>query len=116
MSTPDDPSEWHGHVRPRPDGVRMRCGAIRMCSVCQEEAIKYGDEFQAREAAYAKHQPVREDASISGIAPVAPMQGVVLKPSFPKTAFGGGKPEDFEPAKLKKSSDTEFELTALLGL
>ena len=96
----------------------MRCGGIRSCSVCQEEAIKYGDEFQAREAAYAKHQPMREDASISGIAPVAPAQGVILKPSFPKTAFGGGEtPDNFAPAKRKKNSeDTEFELKALLGL
>jgi hypothetical protein len=62
--------------------------------------------------------PKNEDASISGIAPVAPTQGVILKPAFPKTAFGGGEePDNYAPAKRKKTSeDTEYELTALLGL
>lgn len=27
----------HGHVRPRPDGVRMRCGGPAICRVCQQE-------------------------------------------------------------------------------
>ena len=59
-----------------------------------------------------------EDASISGIAPVAPARGAVLRPAFPKTAFGGGEsPEEYEPARRKKNSEeTEFELAALLGL
>jgi hypothetical protein len=58
-----------------------------------------------------------EDASIGGIAPVAPLQGAMLKPAFPKTAFGGERSEDFVEAKRKKTSeDTEFELGTLLGL
>ena len=62
--------------------------------------------------------PKNEDASISGIAPVAPTQGVLLKPAFPKTAFGGGEePDNYAPAKRKKTSeDSEYELAALLGL
>ena len=59
-----------------------------------------------------------EDASISGIAPVAAGGATVMSKPFPKTAFGGGEsPEGFEPAKRKKvSDDTEFELSTLLGL
>lgn len=33
----DDWRGWHGHVRKRPDGARMRCGAEQTCSVCQAE-------------------------------------------------------------------------------
>ena len=62
--------------------------------------------------------PKNEDASISGIAPVAPMQGVVLKPAFPKTAFGGGEePDNYVLTKRTKTAeDTDYELTTLLGL
>jgi len=28
----------HGHVRPRPDGVKARCGGPGLCSVCSREA------------------------------------------------------------------------------
>lgn len=28
---------WHGHVRPRPDGMKARCGGPRSCHVCQDE-------------------------------------------------------------------------------
>lgn len=28
----------HGHVRPRADGVKMRCGGPALCSYCQREA------------------------------------------------------------------------------
>jgi hypothetical protein len=27
----------HGHVRPRPDGVKARCGGPAMCAVCARE-------------------------------------------------------------------------------
>ena len=113
MSTPDpkdldfnDLSVWHGHLRPNPEGMRARCGVLRMgCSVCREEARRMGIVQN-------------EDASISGIAPVAPTQGVILKPAFPKTAFGGGEePDNYAPAKRKKTAeDTDYELTTLLGL
>jgi hypothetical protein len=58
-----------------------------------------------------------EDASISGIAPVAAGNATVMSKPFPKTAFGGSEsPEEFEPVKPKKVADTEFELRTLLGL
>ena len=64
------------------------------------------------------HSILDEDASISGVAPVAAGTATVLRPSFPKTAFGGGEdPEDYAPAKRRPTAeDTEFELKALLGL
>jgi len=34
-------NEGHGHVFPRPDGVRARCGGPRLCKACfADEAIK----------------------------------------------------------------------------
>lgn len=27
----------HGHVRPRPDGIRARCGGPKLCSECAHE-------------------------------------------------------------------------------
>jgi hypothetical protein len=30
----------HGHVRPRPDGVRARCGGPGMCPVCSTEKCR----------------------------------------------------------------------------
>lgn len=30
-------NDGHGHVRPRLDGARMRCGGPRLCKVCQAE-------------------------------------------------------------------------------
>lgn len=29
----------HGHVYPRPDGVKARCGGPAICRVCQEEQL-----------------------------------------------------------------------------
>ena len=57
-----------------------------------------------------------EDASISGIAPVATAPGILLKPSFPKTAFGGTDSEEHGLADRAQASETEFELRELLGL
>lgn len=30
----------HGHVRPRPDGVKARCGGPAICPECRRELIK----------------------------------------------------------------------------
>lgn len=43
-------NEGHGHVFPRADGVRMRCDAERMCSVCQQE-------LRFKEAGYTELPP-----------------------------------------------------------
>lgn len=50
-----------------------------------------------------------EDASISGIAPVAAGSVTMLRPSFPKTAFGGGG----EPVAIP--AETDYEIEGLLG-
>lgn len=39
---PQNPNSGHGHVFPRPDGVRMRCTATRSCSHCQEDQRRKG--------------------------------------------------------------------------
>lgn len=39
LAAKDNPTNaGHGHVRPRPDGNRMRCGGPRLCKVCAAEA------------------------------------------------------------------------------
>jgi hypothetical protein len=30
----------HGHVRPRPDGIKARCGGPALCSTCAREAAQ----------------------------------------------------------------------------
>lgn len=33
-----DPRNFgHGHVKPRPDGVKARCGGPALCQVCRDE-------------------------------------------------------------------------------
>jgi hypothetical protein len=32
-----NPNTGHGHVRPRPDGVRARCGGPGLCNECSQE-------------------------------------------------------------------------------
>lgn len=34
----------HGHVVPRPDGVKARCGGPAICSQCAKEAAQLGPE------------------------------------------------------------------------
>lgn len=31
----------HGHVWPRPDGVRARCGGTRLCTKCRDDAERW---------------------------------------------------------------------------
>lgn len=33
-----NPNEGHGHVFPRPDGVKYRCGGPKICPVCAIDA------------------------------------------------------------------------------
>lgn len=35
---------WHGHVRPREDGVKARCGGPAMCDKCKLEQTLYGEK------------------------------------------------------------------------
>ena len=37
MSNAQASNTGHGHVRPRPDGVKARCGGPAMCRACQQE-------------------------------------------------------------------------------
>jgi hypothetical protein len=36
------PDRGHGHVTPRADGAKAKCGGLRWCSVCQEEKRQLG--------------------------------------------------------------------------
>lgn len=37
MTEESNPNTGHGHVYPRPDGVRARCGGPALCSICGAE-------------------------------------------------------------------------------
>lgn len=41
----------HGHVRPRPDGVKARCGGVRLCKKCRAEESALAAEWTAAVAA-----------------------------------------------------------------
>lgn len=40
-----NPNAGHGHVLPRPDGMRARCGGPSLCKECQKEAQTHGIHF-----------------------------------------------------------------------
>lgn len=38
----------HGHVKPRPDGAKARCGGPALCTKCQaEKAAQYAEEMKS---------------------------------------------------------------------
>ncbi|MEX3764515.1 hypothetical protein [Paraburkholderia phenoliruptrix] len=46
-----DWEQGHGHVRPRADGVRMRCGGSGVCSTCnRERVLDAAERLRARTA------------------------------------------------------------------
>ena len=50
-NTMTDRAQFHGHVRPRADGYKARCGGPALCETCQAEqelrglAAEYVDEL-----------------------------------------------------------------------
>lgn len=59
----------HGHVWPRPDGVRMRCGGCRLCQECMADHAEFGvevvlgrvqDELQKLKADNSRYREVIE--------------------------------------------------------
>lgn len=57
-----NPNTGHGHVRPRPDGVKARCGGPALCSECAREA----GQFQ---------RPPHPLQAITDAPPLAPYSG-----------------------------------------
>jgi hypothetical protein len=68
MTDPVPSNIGHGHVFPRPDGVRARCGGPAMCRVCAadlarkniQEAVK-ADPVPSKELIAAPENPTLED-------------------------------------------------------
>ena len=46
MSYGPGTNSGHGHVWPRPDGVKMRCGGPRICSACALDNAIYLDKSE----------------------------------------------------------------------
>jgi hypothetical protein len=55
----------HGHVRPRPDGVRMRCGGPAVCRECQREQAALAAPQPAPSAEPVAWRTVVDDATHS---------------------------------------------------
>jgi hypothetical protein len=55
----------HGHVRPRPDGVRMRCGGPAVCRECQREQAALAAPQPAPSAEAVAWRTVVDDATHS---------------------------------------------------
>ncbi len=47
----------HGHVWPRPDGVKARCGGPALCSLCIIDKMKFGEVPAAPRATPASEPP-----------------------------------------------------------
>jgi hypothetical protein len=77
----------HGHVVPRPDGVRARCGGPATCRVCQAEqaALKLSAPLPAGVpsiARYPRLEQLREQireviATHQGAVPLAGVLGIL---------------------------------------
>ena len=55
---PGNPNSGHGHVYPRPDGQRARCGGPRMCSVCAADLARKQAEAEAAQPEKAQERQV----------------------------------------------------------
>lgn len=61
---PGEPNSGHGHVYPRPDGAKARCGGVRLCLKCAADLKRR--EAQALEAApSASWPPIQEGSPIT---------------------------------------------------
>lgn len=50
----------HGHVVPRPDGMKARCGGPALCPVCRKEAKEAGIDVTEFERPKEQKEPPRE--------------------------------------------------------
>jgi len=66
----DPKNTGHGHVRPRPDGVKMRCGGPSICAECAREAAAVASEQASRDA-----EIERLTASCKGLSKLATAHG-----------------------------------------
>lgn len=48
LSETDYPNIGHGHVRPRADGVKARCGGPGLCDICSREKCRLNNQLEAK--------------------------------------------------------------------
>lgn len=92
---------WHGHVRPREDGVKARCGGPALCEKCKLEQTLYGDKRtdeekilywmgRAKEAESANEQLKKDrdtaEASVVSLTAKLQEQQAILIELQPKAA------------------------------
>lgn len=51
----------HGHVTPRPDGTKERCGGITLCQHCQAELRLFKADQEDKERREAEEREVEKD-------------------------------------------------------
>ncbi len=54
-------NQGHGHVFPRADGVRMRCGGPRLCGECSKDQASLEREFNEKTETKATNQGFKID-------------------------------------------------------
>lgn len=69
---------WHGHVRQRSDGVKMRCGGPAICTTCKAEQ---------EEAAASASGGLEIGAPVVPVTPPRTLQPIDDKTSFPPFPF-----------------------------
>ncbi|MCO2082436.1 hypothetical protein O1L52_11715 [Pseudomonas aeruginosa] len=102
----------HGHVFPRADGVKMRCGGPRLCSECAADAYPARAALALASSAQTEHerdmlgQALGECIEAAGIiAPGAPLTGPQL------LMFAEDLKRDLQRAALAKLAELETALT-----
>lgn len=86
----EDYRNWHGHIRVRPDGLRAKCGSVRMCPVCQAEQREHGEPM-GKAIVFLKAHGARADRKKYPIAYRQKWRGFELAIENPVGSVRSGK-------------------------
>lgn len=93
-------SAAHGHVIPRPDGAKARCGGPALCSVCAAEL----DQVQRKETATAALLSLAAELDRRGAAspPDAQRAAFLASAAVARQRAGGSSSEGNEAAPVSR--------------